>query len=473
LSTNTNLSIIQSLQAEALLGNNWLIQQAKDLHNGIRYHSTEDEVSFYEFYENIAKDVQELPKLKLDASVPAGTEAQYLDQLATAFGEIQDRVQIVVDKLLFFKSKLKSAGNRCADLRAAFNAWYMLAATEILNQHNLKFPNGTIKALADSEFSRLLQGLDADIEAIMEMVDAKLEQIKSHKKLCAEKYKIGQDQANNSWQVPHRNSWGGDNSLLSDPRNPRPDEEEEEPEPEEQGYVSKLKPKETTEAAAEPDPSVPRPGYLPPLDTIDLFGTKEKKEEAPAKPSGFRKEIVATVTKPDTTEPLPPAEEEMVDMQEELERFAAEQDEQEEEPELVMDAPDVMEEEPVEESVVEEPVVSEIPPAPVQTLTPRKPLVFDGDDEEEIPVPEKKPEPTSAPLSAEAMKSLSAGSLKSIISDINKPDPKPQPESKPQPKNDIEYVEDDEEGVPVPTATTAPAAKPGLKFVEDDETEVF
>ena len=62
--------------------------------------------------------------------------------------------------------------------------------------YEIKLPASTQKALAESEFSRLVGDEDLNIEGLISAVEVMIVHLKDMKKIANEKYKLGSDQAN-------------------------------------------------------------------------------------------------------------------------------------------------------------------------------------------------------------------------------------------------------------------------------------
>jgi hypothetical protein len=109
----------------------------------------------------------------------------------------------VHNKAFAFLAKLKSARGAMKELVASFAAWYGLAATELITDNGIKLTAANIKALGESEFSRLMGGMVTEVDSLITAVGIQEEQAKEHKKTQAEKFKLGEKQVQNSYMVNH------------------------------------------------------------------------------------------------------------------------------------------------------------------------------------------------------------------------------------------------------------------------------
>ena len=192
-------SVLNALQAEQLLQGSFVLNQIDSLRNSLQYNTEGQTISFDDYYLRLQTQVDELPKLKLETAVATGTENQYIMQLIKAMEEIVDQADTLVRKIIHYQSKLKNAASQIKKLSAAFNAWYTLAASELLEENSVKFPANQLKDLANSEFSRLMKNTDVEVDSLIAAVVVQTEQIKQWKKTQQEKFGLGRDQANASW----------------------------------------------------------------------------------------------------------------------------------------------------------------------------------------------------------------------------------------------------------------------------------
>lgn len=235
--SNEASSLLNSLMAENLLHGTSIIAQITALSEKMVYHNDGKEYTFDEYYEKLDRETEQVSRLDLLRSIAPGTESQYQIQLATAMERVNSDCARMTHRILHFKAKLSTALAESKKVSASFTAWYILAATAELKDNPAKLPQASIKALAESEFSRLFSGIHTEIESTMEALKVQLEQIKEHKKSQQEKYSMGKDQANASWtgNLP-------DFGTSSDPgaaklskkgmHQPLPSDEEDDGEPE-------------------------------------------------------------------------------------------------------------------------------------------------------------------------------------------------------------------------------------------------
>lgn len=202
---------LNALKAENLLAGSYVLTQIESLRTNLKYRSNGDAVSFDDFYLKLQKEVEDLPRLQLMNTVATGTENQYIMQLVKGLETIFDDADRVVRRVIHFQSKLQNAVSQVSKLRAAFNAWYSLAAGEALEDNGAKFPSNQLKDLASSEFSRLMENLDVEVDSLLAAVKVQTDQIKQWKKTQQDKFNLGKDQANASWTsgLPNFGESGG------------------------------------------------------------------------------------------------------------------------------------------------------------------------------------------------------------------------------------------------------------------------
>jgi hypothetical protein len=192
-------SLLNSLMAENLLSGSYVLTQIQLLSDSLKYNTEGGSISYDDYYNRLEKELDEVSRIELRNDVVPGTESQYQIQLSVAMERVNTDCSKLTQHILHFRALLNNALVKSKTLSASFVAWYTLAANEVLEETKAKLPTSAVKALADSEFSRLFSGLNMEVESLVTALNVQMEQIKEHKKSQQEKYKMGQDQANASW----------------------------------------------------------------------------------------------------------------------------------------------------------------------------------------------------------------------------------------------------------------------------------
>lgn len=192
-------SLLNSLMAENLLSGSYVLTQIQLLSDSLKYNTEGGSISYDDYYNRLEKELDEVSRIELRNDVVPGTESQYQIQLSVAMERVNTDCSKLTQHILHFRALLNNALAKSKTLSASFVAWYTLAANEVLEETKAKLPISAVKALADSEFSRLFSGLNMEVESLVTALNIQMEQIKEHKKSQQEKYKMGQDQANASW----------------------------------------------------------------------------------------------------------------------------------------------------------------------------------------------------------------------------------------------------------------------------------
>ena len=223
--------LLEAFKSETLLEGTDILEQIGAFRRDLSYKSNGGLVSYDDLYASLAKEVDELPKLKLDLDVAPGAESQYSVQLVMSMEQIADDCDRVFRKVVMFESKLRDAVGRLNRLHGEFGAWYALAAARVLQTYEMKLSSTQVKNLADSEFSRLVGNLDATLASMVSVIVTLEAEIREHKRTQQDKYAMGKDQVNASWtsNMPLFNG-GGD---ITKERPDRLVESEEDEEPEE------------------------------------------------------------------------------------------------------------------------------------------------------------------------------------------------------------------------------------------------
>jgi hypothetical protein len=195
----SNSSIVAALQAETLLENSHILTQISTLKDSLKYKTGGEYLSFDDFFISLENQVDNLPKLKLESVVATGTENQYIIQLVTALEKALDDCDRVGQKVIHYEAKLKDAAAQVKKMGAAFGVWYTLAAVEVVTRYEIPLPASQLRALADAEFSKLMDNLDVSVNSLISAVKSTSERLKQHKRTQVEKFNLGKDQANASW----------------------------------------------------------------------------------------------------------------------------------------------------------------------------------------------------------------------------------------------------------------------------------
>jgi hypothetical protein len=192
------LPILNELKAEQLLVGSTILDQVAKLKSSLKYRTSEESYDYEAYYNILVRESKSIPRINLEAQIPPGQGQRYLIDLASALEQITDSIEMTQTKTLFFVSKLKSALSMKTTMQATFTAWYQIALAEKLREIDVKFPVGTQKVLAESEFSRLLDYTDLDLDSLLGAVEVLIDHLKQTKKIALEKYKLGVDQVNTS-----------------------------------------------------------------------------------------------------------------------------------------------------------------------------------------------------------------------------------------------------------------------------------
>lgn len=191
-------TILGQLKAETLLSGSWILSETKRFSQDLMYQDGEELVSYKTFFDLLLKEVEQIPSIQLLPVVASGTSRAYLIDLTSGLERVMDRIEVTLNRVLFFQSKAKSASTAIKNLRDTFKAWYLIGLQQELKRFEIKLSNKALEALSDSEFTRLLGDTGSDLEALDMALALLADRLKSRKKLAMEKYTLGKDQANAS-----------------------------------------------------------------------------------------------------------------------------------------------------------------------------------------------------------------------------------------------------------------------------------
>jgi hypothetical protein len=193
------LSILTQIQAENLLQGSFILTQIAELDTSLRYASDGAAISFDDFYLKLQEEVESIQRIELNKVVRRGSESAYQTELISALEEIQDDIERKRGKIIFFMSRVKDAQGVLTESKATFEAWYNLAAQDVLKQTEINLPAASLKALGSSEFSRLTKRLSATVDSLSVALTALLKQLDNKLKMAQNKYAMGKEQALASW----------------------------------------------------------------------------------------------------------------------------------------------------------------------------------------------------------------------------------------------------------------------------------
>lgn len=191
--------LLSNFKAETLLAETGILENVKKLKTSIVYKTSDETYAFEDYYHLLMQDAASIEKIELMSEIPPGGAQGYLVTLTQALQTVTDKIESVHTRALFFLGKIRSAIHNRNNVLATFSVWYQLAATDMLSSTNLKIPASTIKALAESEFNRLLgEQADTGLDGMVEAVEVLIDHLKNARKLAQEKYKVGTEQVNAS-----------------------------------------------------------------------------------------------------------------------------------------------------------------------------------------------------------------------------------------------------------------------------------
>lgn len=244
--------LMNSLQAEVLLEGSYILSQIDKLRVSFCQASADGKLSNDDYFDYLEREIQSIPRLELLSRVAPNVESTYIQELVESLDQIQEKITIVHNLALRFQARLIESQTAILEAGGAFEAWYSLAVQEFLRGSNNKMSQSTVKALAQSEFSRLMAGVPAAITSLLVAVKAETEHLNSKKRMAREKVELGREQVQAAWttRLPPIHGVSGQPGSLGLIRGQEEEEDEEPP-----AYISNRTRMDepATEAATEPD----------------------------------------------------------------------------------------------------------------------------------------------------------------------------------------------------------------------------
>lgn len=192
------LPILNQLKAETILDGTDIIEKVQRLKSSLFYKTNDESYSYEDYYNKLLASANDIEQIQLETVVPPGSAQKYLVDLTQGLQLVTDKIENVHTRALFFLGKINSAMHNRDNLLATFSVWYQIGASDMLKTLEVKVPASTVKALAESEFSRIMEDHDTSLEGMKAAIEVLIDHLKSAKKLAQEKYKIGTEQANAS-----------------------------------------------------------------------------------------------------------------------------------------------------------------------------------------------------------------------------------------------------------------------------------
>ena len=208
--------ILDEIKAESLLAGSHILEFVKKLVHDLTYTSEGGVISYEDMYAKVTEEVDRLPRISLSLDVSPGTEGQYSIQLLMAMERVADECDRVSRLIGKFESKVREAAAEIKRQHGEFSAWYTLAAMERIELSSAHLPTAQVQKLANSEFSRLTDGLDITMDSLLNATKLLKNEIKEHKKTQSDKYSYGKDQVNASW-TSHMPLFNGNGDITEKP----------------------------------------------------------------------------------------------------------------------------------------------------------------------------------------------------------------------------------------------------------------
>lgn len=210
--------MIEQLQADKLLEGTTILEQIKGLSSMFVYETTEGPKSLKDYFELLRLESFELPSVELKSHLVKAEASAYSVKLLQAVETVSDSIERIHLKAVWFNSRIKNIQSYTDTIRTTFLAWYSIALADALQSiPKVKITAQMQKALAESEFSRLVDNQDLNLNELVDALGVLIDSLKSHKKLVTEKYNMGRDQVNvilSSSDFGTDGFVGGNNDLL-------------------------------------------------------------------------------------------------------------------------------------------------------------------------------------------------------------------------------------------------------------------
>lgn len=203
--------ILNRLKGDVLLAGSHILTQIETLKSGLQYGTDGKYVSFDDHFLFLQENIDKIKRISLADAVPTLQANQYENELLSALEEVLESAQKWETRAIAFQGRLQRAVADINELAAGFESWYYLAAVEVLEQQQIKFPTTNIKALATAEFNRLMDRSNLTISALVEAVKIEIKRLDSKRKMARQKFEMGCKQVDAAWatRLPESKGFGG------------------------------------------------------------------------------------------------------------------------------------------------------------------------------------------------------------------------------------------------------------------------
>lgn len=189
---------VKIFSAETILNGAPILDQINSIKSTLVYKTENGNISIDDYYTNLCSLIGQVKSFDLRPQIPSGGEYAYLLEVTNSLQSVLDEIEMISVKAVFFQARLKSIQKNIDNAASTFSAWYQIALSHALKENDIKIPVSAVKSLGDSEFSRLMDGHDLNIEAMIQSMDIQIGLLKSNKNLCQDKYKMAKEQVNAS-----------------------------------------------------------------------------------------------------------------------------------------------------------------------------------------------------------------------------------------------------------------------------------
>lgn len=232
-------SVLNDLKAEVLLEGSYILTQIADLRARLTVPSEGKQLNFDDYFFYIQRLIDDIPRIELLNRIPKMNEANYTIELIESLDIVQEKILEAQNKAITFQTHLAEVETAIQEVSGTFEAWYLLALAERLDQLELSLPVATRKGLAASEFNRLMGGTRVAVLTLQTALKAERERLDAKKKMAIKKFELGREQVNASWanRLPEFMGVSSQPSALGLLKDDTPEEEESEV-----TFISKRKP---------------------------------------------------------------------------------------------------------------------------------------------------------------------------------------------------------------------------------------
>lgn len=205
-STNRRiLTLERSLSASRLMAGSFALAQIDQLKASYKgYHYGDDDnvlLSYEAVFNALVKEAAAITLIELQDIIVPGTEMHYMQKTLSRHTQVLDSTNRLYIKASKFKADILNRKREIQTCKDLFTPFYAMAVeAEMATSLHLSKPLSAtaMKAISEAQFNTLLEGMELNLQSLLEATTLFLTVLKDTAKLSVKKYDLCVDQVNNA-----------------------------------------------------------------------------------------------------------------------------------------------------------------------------------------------------------------------------------------------------------------------------------